>query len=208
MKKILGNIKSWLVIWLTIIITLICWWLLYASLTFQDLHEVNGWDTLTSQKWNEMVTAINSIKSEINTISSSLDTLSGTVYSISLSTPTAPSSYDVVYDWKYYKSFWATKMNWDNAFGSTASGAVLNGCLSLWKGWKLPDMSELRELYRAKTAEPSHFTALNLQSGRYWSNDSFWSDSYYRSALILNMSNGARDNFPKTDNGYVVCVHD
>jgi hypothetical protein len=69
-------------------------------------------------------------------------------------------------------------------------------------------MWELRDLYRAKTANSSYFTALNLQNGRYWSDDSFRNDSYGWRAILLNVDTGARNIDSKTDSHYVVCVHD
>jgi hypothetical protein len=69
-------------------------------------------------------------------------------------------------------------------------------------------MGELRDLYRAKTANASYFTALNLQSGRYWSDDSFRFDSGGWHAVRLNMSDGARYSDYKTTSYYVVCIYD
>jgi hypothetical protein len=210
MKKILENFKSWIVIWCGILITLIIWWVLYATLTFEDLPEVTSWDTLTSQSWNDLINAVNLLKAETNAISSYVDSLNETINSIDMALPNAPVSYDVLYNWKYYKSFWTTKMTWDSAFGSSLTSANSNGCPSLGEGWRLPIMWELRDLYRAKIANSSYFTTLNLQNDYYWADgNNNLTSSYGTYADILDMGNGAYWFSNRRDRKlYVVCIHD
>jgi hypothetical protein len=54
--KFLENLKSWIVIWIGFLATLLIWWTLYAMLNgnWNDPEEVNSWETLTSSAWNNM----------------------------------------------------------------------------------------------------------------------------------------------------------
>jgi hypothetical protein len=201
MKKILENIKWWLVFWFTALVVLVAWWLIYATLNFSDLKTVSEWDTLTAESWNKVVEAINALKEESNTnlntlnsINTNLNTLSWTIASITTTLPSAPSAnWQVSFGWRYYKVLSGT-YNWVDA---------MTTCIGLWSGRKIPSILELYYMYLNK----SFITSLG--TSRYWGSD-VWGNSDINYGALFSMSIGSwsYNDIITTTNGYVVCIHD
>jgi hypothetical protein len=202
MKKILENIKWWLIFWFTALVVLIAWWLIYATLNFPDLKTVSEWDTLTAESWNKVVEAINALKEEsntnLNTLTTNLNTLSWTVASITTTLPPTPNvDSQVSFGWRYYKIL--SGRNRINA---------ITGCAGLWTGRRLPSTWELYYIYLNKAS----ITSIRSDSA-YWSCDVSWNYSdgdndYYNYAMILSMSDGSWGSTNIPNNFSVVCLYD
>jgi hypothetical protein len=59
MRNLLKNIRFWVLIWISILVTLLMWWMIYAVInnvwTSPDELEAKSWDSLTSEAWNKIL---------------------------------------------------------------------------------------------------------------------------------------------------------
>jgi hypothetical protein len=53
MKKIMENLKSWVIIWVWFLITIIIWWIAYTA--WINMPQVNSWEPLKASSWNELL---------------------------------------------------------------------------------------------------------------------------------------------------------
>lgn len=64
MKTYLKDIKSWFIIWFTFLITVLIWTVVYAAV----LPTVTSTDTLTAERWNNVINEVNQNTTSINNI--------------------------------------------------------------------------------------------------------------------------------------------
>jgi hypothetical protein len=74
----LKNVKWWLIFWLTTLLTLAVWWLVYTALSpeWHEPTEVISWNTLSSEKWNDMWDSIKYLKEQNEELEWKINTLS------------------------------------------------------------------------------------------------------------------------------------
>jgi hypothetical protein len=181
MNTTLENIKSGFIIWFTALFVVITWWAIYATLSFPDLEKVQSWEPLKASSWNEMVEAVNSLKTEISSINTSY--------------PIPNVEWQVEFNWIYYKSWWATKYTWTNA---------KTYCYDLWIGWKLSSTWDLRYIYNNNS---SLSAKLLLQNSRYWSDQLDYVTDTNKPVRMLSMADGSLTDTSFGSNYYVICVY-
>lgn len=72
--QLIRDIKSWLTISATFIVSVLIFWTIYAAIS-----QVNEWDPLTATKWNEIVDSSNWHTTSITSLNSTVGWLSTTV---------------------------------------------------------------------------------------------------------------------------------
>lgn len=76
--KNLKEIKSWIIIWISFLTTVLLWWIIYAAVwsvwTNPDDILASSWAALKSDSWNKMLANMNSLSGSINNSNWTLDT--------------------------------------------------------------------------------------------------------------------------------------
>jgi hypothetical protein len=76
MKKYFEKFKEWIIIWLWILTTLSIWVFAYQFTNYENIEDVEVWQTLTKDTFNQLLTNVRSLKDKDDELEWKINTLS------------------------------------------------------------------------------------------------------------------------------------